>query len=202
MKRSTLGIVSILLLTFCGDVEHEIHPFKLYKFGEGTILTFQSDASTEEFIVQKIVNGRYEDSRSGTCGKPRLDIYYFQAVHLRSLDSLDRQTGYIPVYFDDCAGYFDSRLLRNTSLISSLVSEFQPIRNDIIQWLDEFKAPISSFTQQHPRLTLREKRFTNVFEYEIPDGKRLAKIFYTMRHGFVGYQLKNGTVFELTNKLP
>jgi len=52
---------------------------------------------------------------------------------------------------------------------------------------------------QYDQLTIRSHTYEQVMEYDVVQGKRLAKLYYTRAFGFVGYQLKDGTVFVLGN---
>lgn len=191
-------VASVLISTFlitC-DKERDMHEFKKYNYGEGTVLTFSSAFHTEEFIVQRVVNGNYEDSRSGTCGKSPMTVYEYQAVYLKPVDSVDRWMPMIGPQTNDCSRYPQ---LYQGQWISSFNGTYNPLEYDRINWLDEFYGYISEFRLQHPRITLVNRSFTNVFEYEVTTDKRLATIYYSHRQGFVGYALKNGEVFELTN---
>jgi hypothetical protein len=189
-------LLSIVVCIIGCSKDLELNPLKKISYSEGKILIFESDDNVEQFVVQKIVNGRYEDSRSGTCGKPPFDTYDYQAIHLRPIDTLDVDLHYVGQVTDDCSAYPH---LGGDKMISSLNGSFQPGAYDVIHWLDEFHSKISEFSRQHDKITLRTRRFANVYEFDVTNGKRISKIYYTTKHGFVGYELKNGEVFELTN---
>jgi hypothetical protein len=195
MKHRALLFIILVCIVGCSK-DIELNVLKKITYAEGKILTYESDTSVEKFEVQKIVNGRYEDSRSGACGKPPFDKYDYQAVHLRPIDTLGVNLHYVSQLSDDCGSY--PRLI-DDRMISSLNGSYQPGSYDMIHWLDEFHGKISDFNGQHDRITLRKRVFNNVYEFDVKDGKRLNKIYYSTRHGFVGYELKSGEVFELTN---
>ncbi|PZR29907.1 MAG: hypothetical protein DI538_23600 [Azospira oryzae] len=199
MKWSAL---SFFLLLFIGcdelgaDKYHRMSDDKRIRFSETEILSYSSDSKTEKYEVLKIVNGQYADSRSGTCGKPRSDVYDYQVVYLRPLDSLNTNYYFVSEHTDDCQHY---PRLTQSNLIQSLNGSYHDGASDRIVWLDEFDDLISSFKKKHDRLTIRHHTYEQVMEFMVVNGKRMDKLYYTRASGFVGYQLKDKTMFELVN---
>jgi hypothetical protein len=194
--KVTISIFFCVIFYAGCDKEEDLHNFKKYNYREGTILTFSSELHSEQFIVQKVIDGKYENSSSGTCSKSPMTAYEYQAVYLRPADSVDRWFPMIGSHADDCSAY--PKLLEGKG-IASFNGVFNALENDRINWLDEFYGKISDFNRQHPKITIRTREFTNVFEYTVTSEKRLATIYYSHRQGFVGYVLANGEVFELIN---
>jgi hypothetical protein len=197
MKFRLLSLFIILALScdeIGSDITHPLSSSKKYLFKEGDILVYESDTQVEKFEVLKIVDGRYGDSRSGTCAKPRLDIYEYQAVYLKPVDTLSHMYYFVPPSSDDCGSYPQ---LRSQNLICSLNNSYLENSTDKIIWMNEFSDLISNFQNTHQSLTLRNKVYKDVFEYGFTNGKRLDKLFYTRTFGFVGYRLKDGTTFSL-----
>ncbi len=194
---SWLLVIGVVSCSEIGpDVHHRLNSSKKYAFEENDILTYASDASIEKFQVIKIVDGEYSDSRSGTCGKPRFDIYAYQAVHLKSIDSVRTDLRTIPPALDDC-GYFPTLKSTSSELISSLNTAYIPARNDQIRWMNELIAAVESKTNYYESITLRGQIFKNDYEYSVQNGKRLSKLYYTRPFGFVAFKLLDGTLFTL-----
>jgi hypothetical protein len=194
---STSTFCLLIILIGCTDKDYHLYPWKIYAFDEGTILTYHSETEIEQFVVLKIVQGQYVDSHSGTCAKGTRSIYEFQAVYLKPLDSADREFTFVATYHDDCGP--PPSLVHGEELICSLVGTYRPNAFDALRWYNEFNSLISSYNHFHSRLTIVKRTFLNVMEFDVPNGKRLSKLYFSTRHGFVGYRLKNGAVFELRN---
>lgn len=198
MKINTTLLTIVIILLGCSeygpDVIHRLSSDKKILFVEGDILSYESDSQVEQFEVIKIVNGRYEQSRSGTCAKPRLDIYEYQAVYLKSVDSLSRNFRFTPVISTDCSQFppFTAR-----ELICTLNGTYDEKSNDKLIWMDELAKLTFNYKANHKSVRLRNQVYKNALEYDVPNGKRLDKVFYTRRLGFVGYRLKNGALFTL-----
>ena len=77
--KSKILILTFLVLLSCDEVGSDNnYPLSLERkvlFKEGDIMTYKSNRKIEKFEVVKIINGKYYDSRSGTCGKPRFNVY-------------------------------------------------------------------------------------------------------------------------------
>ena len=75
MKSKILVFILLVKLS-CDEVGPDTnHPLALERkvlFKEGDIKIYKSNLQIEKFEVVKIINGKYYDSRSGTCGKPLL----------------------------------------------------------------------------------------------------------------------------------
>jgi hypothetical protein len=195
MNRSVLLFISSCLFA-CDNIGPEKN-FPLpanskFIFSEGDILRYTSDTGEEKFEVNKIVNGVYEDSQSGTCGKPVLYYYDFQVVYLKPVDTLNRGFIYLSERQDDCSGLGP---LRN-DLISSLNTTANEFFNRIT-WMTVYTSEMSKFHEHYAALTLRGHEFLDVFEYHVPEGQRLSRLYYTKKMGFVGFALKDGTLFSL-----
>jgi hypothetical protein len=199
MKLNFLSFL-ILLLIGCDEIGankyHHMPGGNKIRFNEGDVLVYSSDSKTEEYKIFKVVNGEYSDSRSGTCGKPRFDIYDYQVVYLKPVDSVQKWYNLITEKQDDCQRY---PKLNESRLIQSISGSFNEETGDRIRWLDEFEDAILNSTNNYKTLTIQNKTFKDVFEYKFNNGKRLDKIYYTRSSGFVGYQLKDGSLFVLTN---
>ena len=63
--------------------------------------------------------------------------------------------------------------------------------------MNEFRDLLESKSRLHETISLRDEVFSNVFEFDIVNGDRLSKLYYTRAYGFVGYELLNGTIFTL-----
>jgi hypothetical protein len=195
--KSTVYIVILFSMLNCDsmgpDKNFPLSSGSKYLFEEGEILSYVSGTAEEKYEVKKIVNGLYEDSQSGTCAKPRLFIYEYQVVYLKPVDTLDRDFYYISERQTDCSPYFIPR----DELISSINISYDGDTNNRITWMTEFSDRISNFTEHHATLTLGNHEFEDVFEYNVPIGKRLSTLYYNRRKGFVGYTLDDGSTFSL-----
>jgi hypothetical protein len=199
MKSCFYALMFFVLLTcddFGIDKKFPLDGSKKYIFTKGQSLTYASDNAEEHFEVIKVVNGVFQDSQSGTCGKPRLFDYEFQTVYIKSKDSIDRKFVFVQEQQSDCGGYF--------GLTDKLISSINVSRNldsngfsDRVRWMDEFNDRISNYDQFYKYVKLRGRMFTDVFEFDVSNGKRIAKIYYTRRSGFVAYSLINGELFVL-----
>jgi hypothetical protein len=201
MKSRTARILTLLLILnlsscteFGPDRYHGLSSSRKFTFEEHHLLTYASDVSIEQFEVIRIVDGEYSDSRSGTCGKPRFDKYAYQAVHIMSIDSLRTDFNMVPLTSDDC-GHFPS--LSSGQLISFINTSFDFPNHDQVRWMDEFNGIIESKSNYHESITLRGDVFKNVFEYDVPNGKRLSRLYYTRAFGFVAFRLLDDTLFTL-----
>jgi hypothetical protein len=203
MKYSIFLLLVVALVTcddFGANKNFTLNADKKYLLLPGQTLTYTSGAIEEKFEVQKVVNGTYEDSQSGTCAKPRLFIYEYQVVYMKPADSVSATSGFIGDHETDCGAYF--RL--NDKLICSLnvaratdqnTLEFE--FSDKINWLDEFMDRVNNFTKHYKTLKLANHDFKDVFQYHVPNGKRIDTLYYTRHAGFVAYRLKNGALFVL-----
>lgn len=164
-------------------------------FKEGDVLHYESDSQTEKFEVIKIVEGQYKDSRTGTCSKSPANIYEYQVVYMKPTDSLSQPYDYFSTHWDDCQYY---PTLREHKLIQTMNGSFQDDYEQII-WLNEFDGHMNSYRMKHSSLALGNRTFDAVYEYVLAKGQRMAKLYYTKHYGFVGYQLKDGTLFVLAD---
>jgi hypothetical protein len=196
MKFNFLPLLALFVF-MCDNVGPDKHfslaADKKYLFKEGDFLEYESDNDSEHFKVIKIVNGTYSDSQSGTCGKPRLFVYEFQVAYIQPADTLDRAFHFISERQDDCS----HELRPNTELITTMNSSYDPDNYDRIGWMTEFSDKISNYQKHYKTLQLRNQNFEDVYEYDATAGERLSTLYYTRSYGYVGYVLKNGTVFSL-----
>lgn len=193
-----LVVIGILIVSSCSEIgpekRHSLGSSSHFLLQEHDILTYASDVSTEKFEVIKIVNGEYSDSHSGTCGKPRFFIYDYQAVYIKSIDSLKTDFRFVDETSDDCYGFPQ---LAAQNVISFINTSYNSPDEDRIQWMDEYRNLLERKSSLHESITLRDRVFKNVFEFEVVTGKRLSKLYYTRAYGFVGYKLLDGTLFTL-----
>jgi hypothetical protein len=196
MKFNLLPLLALFVLT-CDNIGPDKHfslaADKKYLFKEGDLLEYESDNDSEHFKLIKIVNGKYSDSQSGTCGKPRLFVYEFQVAYIKPADTLDRAFHFVSESPDDCSHF----LRPNTELITAMNSSYDADNYDWICWMTEFSDKMSNYQKHHKTLQVRNQNFKDVYEYNVTTGERLSTLYYTRSYGFVGYVLKNGTVFSL-----
>lgn len=168
-----------------------------FKFNEGDTLVYKSDSLEKKFSVIKIIHGQYEDSRTGTCSKTPKDIYEFQAIYMKSIDSSSIPKYYIRTINDDCSG---SPSLSN-DLIDILNYNLKYSKSKI-NWYHDLSSLESNYTNSNKEKVLNNTKYQNVFEYAASkDNTDSVEVFYYNRKlGFVGFKLKNGRVFNLINK--
>jgi len=67
-------------------------------------LKYVSGSDTEIYYISHLIEGKYYEGTTGTCGKSPFDIFEFQAIYIRPVDSIDGYF-YADSKMDDCDGH-------------------------------------------------------------------------------------------------
>jgi hypothetical protein len=207
MKGCIVVIMFITIASFCAcdeiggtEAKHPIPSSAKFLLAEGDTLVYSSGSQIEKYTIAVLVNGTYSEYRSGTCGKGARDIIDFQAIYIKSVDSL--KVPYRPgEEIDDCDGPpgSDTRFI---SIIKNLVNTFQSqgiTYDGRLTWYNDFSELESNSTAYHDSIVLNNQGYKDVYEFKIlGNSNTMFSMFYYNKHyGFVGYKRQNGTLFNL-----
>jgi hypothetical protein len=165
-------------------------------------LVFNYEEIIEKYVISNLTNGLYFESITGTCGKNPFDIFEFQAIYIKPVDSID---SYILISdtLDDCWGkpsFKDDYIC----IIKNLVDTYSSDKikyNSSISWLNEFSGLESEYSDFLKSVTLNNKTFKDIYIYSYDRNGRIDKLYYSKKYGFVGYLLTNGKLFNLKNEI-
>ena len=207
MKTVTLLLsLSIVVVCACDDLssiekKHKLPSEAKFLFNEGDTLVYQSGTLLEKYTIIEMVNGKYSEYRSGTCGKGARDIIDFQLIRIRAIDSTQQLYYHTRPEIDDCDGppRVDTRFI---CIIKNLVNTFHSLGisyDSKLNWYNSFSDLESNYTAFHESVTINGKQYRGVYEYDIPQtpNARVDVLYYTMHYGFVGYRLRSGELFNL-----
>lgn len=209
MKITLLSILPVfaLCLFSCID-EFSTKHFKLddsirYAYKKHDVLHYRSADRSIYLTVDSVVNGTYDESTGGTCGKGPHLYAEFQYIYLTAAG--DTVQYYIKDDIDDCYG---SPFSFSNSKIE-IIKGFQYSGPDggmkactSVRWYDSLSISINKNTQYSESMMLGNKTFNNVYSFsnENADSCSLQSTttcYFTQKEGIVGFSKKSGELFTL-----
>jgi hypothetical protein len=211
MKQFTILVILIIasIGSSCDDIgfdkNYPIPSDARFLFKAGDTLTYKCGGKTEKFDIPILVNGKYYEYRSGTCGKGALDLIDFQAVFIKPVDSVATTVG-IGTKVYDCQG---PPQVKNyyISIVKNVVNTFnsQGIEYDAdLCWYKKFHSLESAYSDYYKSIILNDREFKNIYVFGVMNNgdTGLNTLYYSKHYGFVGYKLNNGELYNLTSPLP
>ena len=189
---------------FGGDKNYKIPSNSKFNLHQMDTLKYVSQTDTEMYYISHLIEGKYYEGTTGTCGKEPFDIFDFQAIYIRSVDSTD---GHFYAYseMDDCSGR-PSSSDQYICIIKNVVNTYYSIGisyDASLSWLNEFEALESKYDEFLTSINLNGRVYKNIYVYSssINKSSRLQKLYYSKNIGFIGYLLKNNKTYNLINHI-
>ncbi|HLO59888.1 MAG TPA: hypothetical protein VK179_14165 [Bacteroidales bacterium] len=200
-------LVSFINLT-CDDIgidkNYPIPSNSKFIFKQGDTLIYKCGNKIEKYDIPILVNGKYYQYRSGTCMKGVLDLFDFQAIFIKPVDSIATPVGIGNAVYD-CDG---PPMVKDyyISIVKNVVNTFYHHSTEYdadLCWYKQFHCLESEYSDHFQSIILNEREFKNIYVYQVDNNleKGLSKLYYSKQYGFVGYMLNNGDIFNLTNPL-
>lgn len=169
---------------------------------EGDTITYRGNYDNlAKYEILKIWNGEYKVTRGGTEGKPPFDYREFQNVYIDSLgkeisDNLLSEFSQMPSLIHVSPYHYNECI----SIIN--IAEYLNVQ---VNWYEEMHRLGFQVNEIVDAIKILNRRFENVFIYrtdtiydEIPEDQIIIW-YYTYKLGFVGFEYKNGEIFEIIN---